>query len=84
MVLGLVLPLMTITNSLIDGGFTITRFPPILCSPKSADAIFFTFILPIDLIIGVGTTLLIVIVWKLHMVIIYIRYNMFLILILHI
>ena len=81
MVLGLVLPLMTITNSLIDGGFTITRFPPILCSPKSADAIFFTFILPIDLIIGVGTTLLIVIVWKLHMVIIY---NMFLILILYI
>ena len=68
MVLALVLPLVTIISSLMKGGFTFIRFPPLICSPKSLDAIFFTFVLPIDLIIGAGTTQLIIIVWKLHKV----------------
>ena len=67
-VLALVLPSVTVFTSLMKGGFTITRFPPLVCSPKSLDTIFFTFVLPIDLIIGAGTTQLIVIVWKLHKV----------------
>ena len=67
-VLALVLPLVIIISSHIVDGFIITRFPPLVCAPRNANVIFYTFILPIDLMIGVGTTLLILIVRKLLMV----------------
>ena len=54
-----------IIHFVAPGGFTITRFPPILCAAKSATFNYYTFMLPLSIIIAIGLTLLVLIFWKL-------------------
>ena len=72
--LALLLPLITVISSEIKGGFTLTRFPPIVCAGADADVTYYTLVLPLVFIIGCGTTALVMIFWKIHKV----RRNMFL------
>ena len=45
-------------------GFRITRFPPILCPGSDSDAVFYSLVLELDLIVAIGCTLLIIILWS--------------------
>lgn len=49
-------------------GFSLVRFPPIICSAMNRNAIYYSLILPINLIVPVGVTLLILVVWLLYKV----------------
>ena len=64
-VLALVLPLVPVLANKFKGGYTMGQFPPILCGGTDADATFYSLVLPIDIILGVG---LIIIFWKIHKV----------------
>ena len=67
-VLALVLPLVPVLANKFKGGYTMGRFPPILCVGADAGATFYSLVLPIDIILGVGSNLLIIIFWKIHKV----------------
>eukprot|EP00731_Ephydatia_muelleri_P026481 Em0018g581a len=60
-VAALLLPVAPVISAFVTGGFTIGSFPPLLCVTKNGNAIYFTLILPISLIVAIGTTLLIII-----------------------
>ncbi len=47
-------------------GFAQTRFPPILCTGNDGDVVFYSVVLPIDMALAVGCTLLIYIFWIIH------------------
>ena len=49
-------------------GFGYTRFPPYLCTGTNTKAYFYSSLLMLDLIIGCGCTLLIIIFWSIHKV----------------
>ncbi len=49
----------------LSPGFTVTRFPPILCAAMDLKLNFYTFMLPISIIIASGLTLLVLTFWKL-------------------
>ena len=49
-------------------GFGQTRFPSILCTATDRDITFYSVVLPIDLILLFGCTLLVVIFWVVHKV----------------
>ena len=68
-VVALLLPLGACNNlwSYI-GGYTMTVFPPILCTGSDADATFYSLLLSIIIILGTGTRLLVIMFWKIHMV----------------
>ena len=64
----LVVPLLPVITAAADGGFALTRFPPIFCTARSSNATFYSLILPIILIIQCGVTMLIAIFWIIHKV----------------
>lgn len=64
LILGLVLPVIPLTVIFVNGGFIITRFPPFACVGKDADSTFYSALLPIIILYGVGTNLLVFILWK--------------------
>ena len=49
-------------------GYRQIRFPAILCSGINSDAVYYTSILPINLIVIVGLTELILLFWTVHRV----------------
>ncbi len=65
--LALVMPAIPvcIIHFMSSPGFTVTRFPPILCAAGNLNLNFYTFMLPISVIIACGLTLLVLIFWKL-------------------
>ena len=67
-VLALVLPLVPVLTNKFKGGYTMGRFPPILCFGRDADATFYSLVLPLDIILGVGSNLLLFIFRKIHKV----------------
>eukprot|EP00731_Ephydatia_muelleri_P026488 Em0018g588a len=60
-VAALLLPVAPVISAFVTGGFTIGHFPPLLCVAKNGNAVYFTLILPISLVVAIGTTLLIII-----------------------
>ena len=67
-VLALLIPLIPVITSEIKGGYTMTRFPTILCTGSDKDVTFYTMVLPITIILGIGTSILVFIFWKIHTV----------------
>ena len=49
-------------------GFRSSRFPAILCSGRDADVIFYSVVLPIDIILASGCTMLISLLLSVHRV----------------
>lgn len=56
--------------SFISGGlgYGQTRFPPILCTGSDRNAVYYSVVLPIDMILAVGCSLLVIIFWIVHKV----------------
>ena len=49
-------------------GYSLTRFPPFFCTGSDANSTFYALILPIDIGLGTGVTMLIYIFWIIHKV----------------
>ncbi len=49
-------------------GFGVIRFPPILCTGRHQDTMFYALILPVVVLLMAGMTVLIVIFWIIHKV----------------
>ena len=49
-------------------GFGITRFPPIVCTGVNRYAVYYSLVFPINLLVPVGVTLLILVLWLIHKV----------------
>ena len=49
-------------------GFASPRFPAILCVGSNRNVVFYSLVLPIDLILAIGCTLLLIIFWSVHKV----------------
>lgn len=56
--------------SFLDGGlgFRVTRFPPILCTGSDRDVVFYSVVLPLDISLTIGCSLLIIMFWIIHKV----------------
>ena len=83
-IVGLLVPLLpvivTIADSAVDArknpdteqtgtlGFSLTRSPPILCTGIDRTATYYSLALPLNLILMVGMTELVVIFWLIHKV----------------
>ena len=63
--LALFLPTIPVILLKYSGGFTITRFPPILCAGLSMKVNFYAFMLPTSVVIACGLSLVILIFWRL-------------------
>ena len=72
-VIALILPITAPVTLAIKGGYTFSRFPPVICVGRDIDANFYVVVLPSTLICAVGTTLLLVIFWKIRRVCIIIQ-----------
>ena len=71
LIAALFLSLISPLASHLKGGFVIIDFPPFFCGGKDTDMTFYVHFLPISILLGVGTSLLVLIFWKLHMVYIF-------------
>jgi len=49
-------------------GYTHARFPPILCAGSDSDAVFYSTVLPLDLALAIGCTMLLIIISHVHRV----------------
>ena len=67
-VLGLTLPWIPVTVAFATGGFTITRFPPVMCSGKNINGFHYGLIYPAAIADATGLTLLLLIFWILFKV----------------
>ena len=55
--LAIVLPFISTAAVLGTGGSIVTGFPPYLCTAKNSDVIYYTYILPLSTMMGIGLTL---------------------------
>ena len=62
------LPIIAPVTIAIKGGFTTTRFPPIFCFGKNLDANFYALVLPNAVLYATGTTVLLLILWRIRKV----------------
>ena len=67
-IVGIVLPILPPVIAYIFDGFILTRFPPILCSPRNDLVAYLTLLLPISVTTALGITFLIVILYVLKQV----------------
>ena len=67
-VISFVFPIIAPMTISARGGFTITRFPPIVCIGRDADASFYTIVFPTTIIYAVGITLMLLILWRIRRV----------------
>jgi hypothetical protein len=63
---GLLLPIFTPVALSVEGGFTMTRFPPIVCIGRNADANFYTVVFPITIMYAIGITFMLLIFWRIR------------------
>ena len=68
--IGFIAPIPGVVFAIVreDLQYTVSDFPPILCIPKSRLLWFYSAMLPMDILFGVGISLLILILWLLHKV----------------
>ena len=82
-VLGLTIPLLPVLTTIIHNsavdysaregvpsglGFGLATFPPILCNALNKNVVFFSFILPVTLLMVTGITVLLLTIWAVHKV----------------
>lgn len=68
--IGFIAPIPGVVSAIVreDLQYIVSDFPPILCVPRSRLFWFCSTMLPMDILIGVGISLLILILWLLHKV----------------
>ena len=47
-------------------GFIQARFPPLLCFGANENAVFYTLVIPLYIIIGLGCTMYLIMIWRIH------------------
>eukprot|EP00731_Ephydatia_muelleri_P026477 Em0018g577a len=52
-VVALLIPVAPVISAFVTGGFTMSSFPPVFCVTKNSNAVYFTLILPISLIVAI-------------------------------
>ena len=67
-VIALIFPVVAPVTLAIEGGYIVSRFPPIVCVGRDVAATFYTTVLPATLLYATGTTLVLLIVWKIRRV----------------
>ena len=72
-VIALLLPLVPVISCAVIGGYSMTSFPPIVCTGSDTDATYYSLVLPNIIILGIGASLLLLIFWAVHKV----KYIMF-------
>ena len=60
--LAFIVPWIPVGTIFITGGYTFGRYPPLNCSPRSQNARFFS-VLPLGVLIAIGSTLLTYVLW---------------------
>ena len=67
-VAAIILPVYAPLAIALKGGFILSRFPPILCLGRNVDANFYAVLAPITILLGIGTTMLLLILWRIRQV----------------
>ncbi len=70
---GLILPGVPVGVTFATGEYTLTRFPPIVGLADNKDAPFYSFVLPVSILIAAGVSLLIMVFHE----VLKVRYNYF-------
>ena len=65
---GLLIPLPGVIATTLTDGYTITRFPPILCGTRNSDAGYYSVFLIMNILLAVGISMLIIMFWIVHKV----------------
>ena len=68
LILAFVVPIFAPVTISASGGFTMTRFPPIVCLGRDADANFYTIVFPTTILYAVGLTVMLLIFWRIRRV----------------
>ena len=63
MVVALLLPGMPVVVAFTTGGYVFAGEPHLVCLGRNRDATFYSLILPTSVIVAVGVSLLIIILW---------------------
>lgn len=66
--MALVFPMIPVIVISANDGFVISRFPPIACVGKDADSTFYSGVLPVVVLYGIGTNFLLLILWRIRRV----------------
>ncbi len=67
-VASLLIPIPSIIAAFATKGYSIIRFPPLLCGVTDLNTQYYSLWLLLNIILGVGITLLIITAWKVHKV----------------
>ena len=66
--LAILIPAASVAAVFGTGGFINSRFPPLLCLPRNANAGFYALVLPISIITPCAVTLLLAVFWAIRKV----------------
>ena len=61
----MVLPWTTVGIALGTDGYVISRFPTILCFARNVNVTFYAFVLPLNIILATGMSVIVIIFWVL-------------------
>ena len=64
----LLIPVPSVIAAFLTDGYTLDRFPPLLCGVKDLDVQYYSLWFLINVLWGVGISLLIIMFWKVHRV----------------
>ena len=64
----LLVPIPSVMVAFLTDGYALLRFPPLFCGVKDLDVYYYSVWFPINVLWGIGITLLIIMIWKVHMV----------------
>ena len=69
-VLGVFIPLPGVLLALLvpDWGYVVIEYPQFLCFPKNLHFLYHSTILPYNILLAIGVSLLVIMFWKLHKV----------------
>ena len=65
-ILGIILPLITPCLAFVWDGYSVNRFPPLLCLPLEPDVTYYGIVLPISFIVSIGITQLVFVIHAIH------------------
>ena len=65
---GLLIPVPGVMATAFTDGYTINRFPPLLCSSSNTDAGYYSVFLIMNILLAIGISMLIFMFWKVHKV----------------
>ena len=49
-------------------GYGFAQFPPVICIGTDSDSVFYSIVLPLIILLGIGITIIILLFWVIHKV----------------